>query len=119
MGLIYCLVGGTIMAVGGGVKVRAAGVSIPILLGLYITCGLISGLVFALFAPLTKRRIGAMLVGFLAAVPALSLVVYALRDAGLRPGDAPIVTLITAALLGPAFGARIWEPVDSSQKKRL
>lgn len=80
------------------------GVSLPAVVTLYFLAGIIGGAVVGLLLPLTTWRLGASLVGAVAASP-----LYV--GAGLLLGHSDLVGgLVLAVLVGGGVGYGLWEP---------
>lgn len=114
MGVAYVVIALLLLSVGAARS--AAGIPIQILLSLYLGCGLLVGSIAGILAPLAKWRLGAVCIGFLAAVPAAWIILRVTA----QPSDQRFgilgPTLIAAAALGGGFGWRLWEPIGSHQK---
>ena len=93
---------------------RFFGIPIYLLVGLYFLGGLLAGTVVAVLFPLRDHLLGAMAIGYLAAVPVFSLFTLTGDYAGGRE-DWVLDTLMLSAL-GSAVGAFLW--LDSVRRRR-
>lgn len=71
----------------------------------YLAAGLLGGTIVGLLRPLLRYKEGAMVAGFLAAIPAAVAFHYVRNGESRSPG----ANLILALLLGPATGWAIWD----------
>jgi hypothetical protein len=85
---------------------HANGVSLPAVLALYWVGGLAGGLIYGLLLPLGRTLAGAMVLGFLVALPVAAAASLLVERQSRTP--APILVIGFAALMGPLCGAGIW-----------
>jgi hypothetical protein len=79
------------------------------IIALYFAGGAVAGAIVGVLRPYTKHLIGAMLVGFIAAIPAVALAYGAMESSPLSwSGSDWIVVLISSAFLGPMMGLIRW-----------
>ena len=83
--------------------------NIPTLVVFYVAGGLVVGAVVGLLGRWTKHRFGAMLVGFLAAIPTVAMFYWTQPPDGMNTGEQAIALLITAGIGGPGFAWALWK----------
>ena len=77
----------------------------------YAGGGSIVGLLVGVLAPIARARLGACLVGFLAAIPALAWLNRFLDYPTPGPALPWVWVLVLSAVMGGAFGWRMWDPM--------
>ena len=87
---------------------RDGGVSVPSLLLAYFSGGVVAGVLVGLLAPLARRLVGALLLGFIVAMPVMYFIAIAMSPVEEWDGEAVGVSIVAAAFLGPlcALGVR-------------
>lgn len=111
-GLVYSVIAVVLfLARGQGAFEYQAGVSLLILMGVYMVGGVLGGAVVGLLLPWTNNRWGAVVVGMIAAVPVVTGVAIAMDGMPSGWSDASLGSLIlTSVLLGGAGGYMFWTP---------
>jgi hypothetical protein len=94
----------------GGSALRSMGVSLPVVLLVYLFGALFGSIVFAVAIPLFRTRLGAAVGGFLIAVPLFIAIVSTLPGEDLRTLDSWRTVVLSAAFLGGLVGLITWEP---------
>jgi len=87
---------------------RDGGVSVPSLLLAYFSGGVVAGVLVGLLAPLARRLVGALLLGFIVAMPVMYFITIAMSPVEEWDGEAVGVSMVASAFLGPlcALGVR-------------
>jgi hypothetical protein len=109
-GIIYSVIGGLQFLVHGDAMTQRYHIGVSTLIELYLVGGVIVGLIVGTLGRWTRTHRGAVIVGILAAVPALLVVDFTLPMPGISL-DERIKGALTAALaLGGGCGWVLWHP---------
>ena len=114
LGVIYCVLGVGLRAVGLGHSLDGSGIGLALLAAMYLFGGLAAGLLGGLLSPLAVGKFGAAVVGFFASIPAALLFAIVTRESADRPADVILLTVILCAALGAPLGVALWEPMPRS-----
>jgi len=103
----YSVIGGVAVALGAGRVIESLGANILIVVAAYFTGGLLSGVAFGLLRPMGATRLGAALLGFVVALPSVTV----LSSLVIPPPEwrnLPVFSLGASALIGPILGIVRW-----------
>jgi hypothetical protein len=90
----------------GRETLESAGLSLRQVIGIYFAGGVTGGIIVGLAGPLTRSRIGAGLVGYVAALPAFAMIAKGLAD--VREPAAFWFVVLLGSLVGFVAGMWIW-----------
>lgn len=103
----YCVVAMIMNAVSNGEAYASKGITLPQVLGVYVVCGLIGGLILGTLRPLTKTKTGATVVGVIVAVPIFMGIGVLRSGPPWLWDDTTWVPIGIVSLILGAFGAEI------------
>src|SRR6266576_2482267 len=111
-GLVYATVysayATVVVLVRGGPVLNVYHLTLPTLIGLYFGGGVLAGGIAGALLPIGRHLIGAMFVGFVAALPVMFLMAMAMLPSDEWSSTLPTVGLSSAAVLGPLCGGGFW-----------
>jgi len=106
----YCVIALVLNALSDGEAFPEKRVTLPQVLVLYVTCGVLAGLVVGALRPLTKTKMGATVVGTIVAFPVS--MGFGLLHSGapwLWPEETWIATLVFALVFGVMGTEVLWD----------
>ena len=103
-GLLYASLAVVIFLVGGQAPFEAGHSSFEKMIATYLVGGVGAGLIVGMLKPLTQSKVGAAIVGSLAAIPVGILLRFATGHPGPWQGTDTVVTLLFCAMLGAPLG---------------
>ena len=107
-GAAYSLYVVVLVAVRGVEVLEEHDVSLVGVIALYFTGGILGGAIAGALLPYGQRPVGAMVVGFFAAIPVLVMAGMLMLPSDEWLTTLPPVALGVAALLGPLSGLGLW-----------
>lgn len=111
--VFFSLVAVAMTVLSGGETIERQGVSLAASIGVYFLGGITGGTFLGLLRPLTKRRIGSAVVGFLVMIPANFVLWLVIAGPVHTWGKAEWIALVLGALmLGVPGGYFYWEPPE-------
>lgn len=106
---VFCTFVALEAALRGSADFEREGLSLSQVIGLYLLCGLVVGVVLGVLRPWTSTPFGAIVVGFAAAFPAAVAIYSASHGNPMRWDDREWQNaLLISLLIGPTFGLMRW-----------
>lgn len=105
--MAYAVVG-TIIAIVNPDALKAYGMTLLQLIGLYVASGLVGGAMFGLLLPLVQGQLSAAVVGFLVALPLMFMFGMAMYPEEVGSSLSIWTAVLSAFALGPICGALMW-----------
>jgi hypothetical protein len=109
--LFFSLIATAMSVFSGGEIIERQDISLPASIAIYVVGGLAGGAVLGLLRPLTRRRIGAALVGILVMTP-VGMITGLILFGPIHTWDGPewFGLIFSSILFGSCGGYLYWEP---------
>ncbi len=116
--VLYSIVATAVYLITAGRAFEAHGLTLLSTILAYFTGGILGGAVFGYMLPWTRKRVGAIVVGMITALPAGVGLNMAMRGPPTRWDDSDIFAVVIGSIiLGGLLGNSFWSPPPESDSE--